>query len=662
MKSILIVDEDAFTRNVFAHALSGRGFAVTLSNSGGEALRVLSHTAVDAVVVGATLPDMAGAAFVRSIRAQNMSTRVVFLASVLSTESLDVEELTEKLNVSLILQKPISPIEFCERLEAILDPSIEQPSLMREADGLDTTEVSRLVYRETVEADLNDVEQLVSGIRGGGTSFDLAQGAIALLRATASRHGFFGISRAVAEIERRLAPIQERGEGDDAAWADVQDAIDRAFVAARSFAEVEPPDASTTMTVLVVDDDRDFLERLQQFGREHLIQVVTAGDAEAVIDKMRDPALDGLLVDVDLGNEFDTFEFVARLRERSGSEPKPLGFLADRGTVPDRVMAAHLGACVFAEKPIDSAQFAEIVHRLVTAQNRGKRPLVAVVDTDLTFIRTITDMLHHAQMDVHHVDGSAELIERIDAVTPDGLIMNVTMPGIGGLDLCRMVRAMPRWYDLPILLVGDRMDPPTRIAAFRAGADDYLLKPPIREELLARLEVRIQRLRLLREQASIDMLTGLLSRRPFLQRVNARISEARRGGRKLALSILDLDGFKAINDTYGHLTGDRVLAALGRLLTNRFRIEDLRGRWGGEEFVVALIGEEASTAERVLQRTLEEFRVMEFVGDQGERFNVTFSAGIAVFPQDGEAFRELLTAADRRLYVAKAQGKNCIVA
>ncbi len=139
------------------------------------------------------------------------------------------------------------------------------------------------------------------------------------------------------------------------------------------------------------------------------------------------------------------------------------------------------------------------------------------------------------------------------------------------------------------------------------------------------------------------------------------MSEARRHARTLSVALIDVDRFKRVNDAYGHLVGDHVLMALGRLLTARFRLEDLRGRWGGEEFVIVFPNEPASTAASVLSRVLDEFRTMPFQSDRGEPFFVTFSAGISSFPADGGTVDALIRAADRRLYRAKRGGRAHVV-
>jgi diguanylate cyclase (GGDEF)-like protein len=130
----------------------------------------------------------------------------------------------------------------------------------------------------------------------------------------------------------------------------------------------------------------------------------------------------------------------------------------------------------------------------------------------------------------------------------------------------------------------------------------------------------------------------------------------------LSLALIDIDRFKVVNDSYGHLVGDHVLMSLGRLLGARFRLEDLRGRFGGEEFVIVFPAANAATAAGVLSRVLDEFRALPFRSDRGERFFVTFSAGVASFPQDGGTVDALLRAADRRLYQAKRSGRSHVVA
>jgi diguanylate cyclase (GGDEF)-like protein len=198
------------------------------------------------------------------------------------------------------------------------------------------------------------------------------------------------------------------------------------------------------------------------------------------------------------------------------------------------------------------------------------------------------------------------------------------------------------------------------LAGYEAGADDMLPTEIAPNELLARLRVRLDRTRVFREQSNRDLLTGLLTRRAFTESVLARVAEAARSRRHLSLCLMDVDKFKSVNDSYGHGVGDKVLSAFGQLLGTRFRLQDLRGRWGGEEFIIAFYGEWAESAREILSRVTGEFAKIVFDGGQGRSFNVTVSGGIATFPIDGRSLDDLVQVADQRLYAAKQAGRNRI--
>jgi diguanylate cyclase (GGDEF)-like protein len=411
--------------------------------------------------------------------------------------------------------------------------------------------------------------------------------------------------------------------------------------------------------VLVVDPDAATRAQVEGLGRERLLSVVAvATPAEALAEAARMP-LDAAFIDASLGAE--ALALARDLRAARGRERLPLAFLSEKNDVDRRIAAAHAGASLFLPKPVDPYAFAAAVDQMLALGQKGKMR-VLVIDDDPDFASCVAEVLEREGILVRSAPDATRLVELLDEIRPDLMLLDAMLPHVSGWDAIRVVRTTPEHRDMPILFLTGRTDLASRVAAFEAGADDYLGKPLVAEEVLARVRVRLDRRRLVREMTERDPLTHCLSRRALLDGLTSRLSEARRHARLLSAALIDVDRFKRVNDTYGHLVGDQVLMALGRLLNARFRLEDLRGRWGGEEFVLVFPGETAQTAAAVLSRVLDEFRVLPFRSERGERFFVTFSAGVASFPSDGATVDALIRAADARLYEAKRAGRGHVVA
>jgi diguanylate cyclase (GGDEF)-like protein len=406
--------------------------------------------------------------------------------------------------------------------------------------------------------------------------------------------------------------------------------------------------------MLVVDADAAALAEVARFGAALSIDVATAGDEDEAIMHARMAPPDAAFLGADLTG---SGALARRLRELPGCEALPIAFLSAADGLDRRMEAAHAGASLFLRRPLDRESFAAAARQLTTAMRAG-RARVLVVDEDADFAEWAMAVLGAAGVLATPVCDATTLLDLLAAKRPDLVVVDRGMPGADVLDLCRLLRADPRWVDLPIVCLSNDLSPETRFAAFEAGVDDFLVKPILAAELVSRVKLRIERAQLRRERSERDALTGLLLRRPFLEQVSRHFVRDRGDQLALSIGLIDLDDFKAVNDRHGHLAGDLVLAALGSLIDRRLRAEDLRARWGGEEFVVAFPGQRAPAVTTVLTRVLDEFAAMEFHGDRGEPFRQAFSAGVATFPGDGESLQGLLRAADRRLYLAKAAGRS----
>jgi two-component system, cell cycle response regulator len=146
-------------------------------------------------------------------------------------------------------------------------------------------------------------------------------------------------------------------------------------------------------------------------------------------------------------------------------------------------------------------------------------------------------------------------------------------------------------------------------------------------------------------------------------RLAIELSRARRYGKQLSIAVIDADRFKSLNDTHGHSAGDLVLRTIGSILRESFRQSDTAGRYGGEEFVVILPETDMEAAQRKVERLREQVASTPIaLATRGEKIQMTVSAGLANFPQDGADAAELFALADERMFQAKREGRNRVVA
>jgi diguanylate cyclase (GGDEF)-like protein len=206
---------------------------------------------------------------------------------------------------------------------------------------------------------------------------------------------------------------------------------------------------------------------------------------------------------------------------------------------------------------------------------------------------------------------------------------------------------MEAYVSIPIVFLSSETCVKRQLVAMRMGGDDFLTKPIQPDHLVSSVAIRAERMRVIRTFMERDSLTGLYNRSMSEEHLELAVMRAHRSGRSLAFAMLDIDGFKKINDTYGHPTGDRVIVTLARLLQQRLRKTDIIGRFGGEEFAVVLPDTDPEAACEVLDQIRQSFAVVRHAYATGE-FSVTFSCGIAAYPRHGDV-STLCDAADKAL-------------
>ena len=194
--------------------------------------------------------------------------------------------------------------------------------------------------------------------------------------------------------------------------------------------------------------------------------------------------------------------------------------------------------------------------------------------------------------------------------------MDMYMPGCSGRELSRVIRQIPQFVSLPIVFLSSETDKTVQVSAMRVGADGFLTKPILPEDLVTAVAVRAERTRVLRSLMMRDGLTGLLNHTTLSQFLETALATAHRHDGWLCFAMLDVDHFKKVTYTYGHPAGDQVLVALARLLKQRLRTSDMIGRYGGEEFAAVLQDVSLDEALRIMDQIRRDFAALVFkVGD-----------------------------------------------
>jgi len=299
--------------------------------------------------------------------------------------------------------------------------------------------------------------------------------------------------------------------------------------------------------------------------------------------------------------------------------------------------------------------------RLSDLTQKGR---ILVVDDGIENVR----VLHHALKDEHDVvfalvGGKALEIAR--AQSPDIILLDVIMPDMDGFEVCAELKAAPETRNIPVIFVTALNSPEDETRALDAGAIDFITKPINVPVVRARVRTHLTLKRqsdLLRRMTLTDGLTGVANRRCFDEMLESEWRRCVRSGRSLAVIMVDIDHFKSYNDCYGHQAGDVCLATVARTLNGCVhRSADIVARYGGEEFAVLLPEESLDGAKAVAQRMLECVRSLAIPhARSASATHVTISLGFAaVTPSRDLSAATLLSAADARLYQAKAAGRDC---
>ncbi|HWX84486.1 MAG TPA: PleD family two-component system response regulator [Xanthobacteraceae bacterium] len=452
-----------------------------------------------------------------------------------------------------------------------------------------------------------------------------------------------------------------------------------------------------TARVLVVDDVPANVKLLEARLSAEYFDVVTAmsgADALAICERAE---CDLVLLDV-MMPDMDGFEVCRRLKSNSATHHIPVVMVTALDQPSDKVRGLEAGADDFLTKPIPELALTarvrslsrlkmvvdELRMRAVTSRDigiqsperealadTGRGGRVLIVDDRASSYERVSAMLakehevavetdpHHALF--HAADGNFDL-----------LIVSLGLENFDALRLCSQLRSLERTRNIPILVITEPDNNARMVRGLEIGVNDFLLRPIDKNELLARARSQVRKRRYTErlrdnvqmsiEMAITDALTGLFNRRYMESHLATLVEQAASRGKPLTVMVIDIDYFKAINDSHGHDAGDDVLRDFALRIKRSIRGIDLACRYGGEEFVLVMPETDMAVAAMVAERLRRRIAAEPFAIQQGARvIPVTISIGIAALRDKDDTAASVLKRADQALYRAKRDGRNRVV-
>ena len=288
-----------------------------------------------------------------------------------------------------------------------------------------------------------------------------------------------------------------------------------------------------------------------------------------------------------------------------------------------------------------------------------------IIDDD-EINREILKLLFQDKYAILEADSGEEGLEVIKACSGniDVVLLDLIMPGLSGFDVLQERNNHEDFKNIPVLVITSSAAMDDQIKAFELGANDYITKPFIPEIVVSRvdnvlashrrflsIEAQAQELKI---KSELDIMTGLYNKPTVEYLIHERIKADRRSS---VLFVIDIDNFKYVNDSDGHLAGDHVIKIIADLISSHFRKTDIVGRVGGDEFVVLMT--DIPSKEIVYKKVNELIQIMRYKPNLTIPANVTLSIGIASNEKNELSYGELFKRADEALYLAKEDGKAC---
>ena len=301
-----------------------------------------------------------------------------------------------------------------------------------------------------------------------------------------------------------------------------------------------------------------------------------------------------------------------------------------------------------------------VVSLFSDTQKYEERPVVILADDDPSIRLMVRHVLESEDFDIVEAADGLEAINAVEKYHPALILLDAVMPGIDGFTTCQQIKDNGH-ADIPVMMITGLDDDASLERAYEVGASDYITKPikwAVLKHRVRSVVAKVVAERKVELLAYRDSLTGLPNRLLFADRLEQSVIRAERGRTSMALMLVDIDDFKLVNDSFGHDAGDKLIKAVGKLISRSLRRADTIARLGGDEFAVII--ENIDSPEDAISIADNLTTILEHnVRLDDQETYTSASIGISVYPDDGKDARSILKNADTAMFRAKENGRHC---
>ncbi len=617
---ILILDDDQYFRALVKQILEGHGYKVSEARGAREASELVERQEPHLALVDFRLFGMDGMTWIQQIREQGHDFPIIFVSGTWCDAKM-FSRLRNLLKVSLIMQKPITQEVLLHSIEMLLPErsqtaffekdgqpdeglmegsSVELEKQRKKEKTQKLVEAAKVAYVEKIPAIWDELAAAAQAARATPSANLIIQAAHLAhkVKGSTGSYGFMDLSICAKRIEHFLKAldVEARETEQEVVWSEIIRCVAEGTQIVRQLVQFHAPTpilstgAQKTLLACAPTLERASLEKACS---ETGFALECTPELHELVSMQRRKKYDAVLIDLNIGTAKVIYQIIGSLRSSSASLAQlPFCLVASKTESTTLADLIYTGCSAYIEQPDEEQCIRDALDYLKQDCSYDK-PRILCVDDDPMLTKFAEAILTDAGYTVKSINEPITILDALDEFPPDLLLLDVIMPGLTGYEVCRMLRTHEQWTNLPIIFVTAKSNAAGRAAAYEAGGNDFLAKPVLAEELLARVKTQLA-------ISASEKTSGLMHRDQFEKQFKVVAPHSQTAGLPSSLAVVALDHYGEEQE-HGAFTTDYLISNLAQLLTVRFRRSDLRCLWQDNLFVVFLPGVDASATEAILK-------------------------------------------------------------